>query len=87
MKVFIILHYTFNGNVYPGIDYVDSVMKTLQEFEMFLIEAKLHAVTFSNSSEVVHHQLCHVQHFHNGLYKDLLTQRHYMICDTEVEVV
>lgn len=86
MKVFIILHYTFNGNVYPGIDYVDSVVKTMQEFEMFLIEAKLHAVTFPTCGEVVHRQLRHVQHFYNGLYKDLLTQRHYMICDMEVDV-
>lgn len=78
--MFFLLHYEFTGLVYPGIEYVDMLTKTEQEFETFLGTALLHAVTFSAMEETIHRRLENLSEFHNGLYRDLRTNINYIIC-------
>lgn len=80
MKQFLLLHYEFTGLVYPGIEYVDMLAKTEQEFKDFLETALLYAVTYSAMGETVHRRLENLYEFHNGLYRDLITNMNYIIC-------
>jgi hypothetical protein len=78
--MFFLLHYEFTGLVYPGIEYVDMVTKTDQEFETFLGTALLYAVNYSAMGETVHRRLDNLFEFHNGLYRDLRTNKNFIIC-------
>ena len=80
MRLYLLLHYDFTGLVYPGIEYVDMLTKTEQEFEAFLKTALLHPVTYSAMGESLHGRLDNLPEFHNGLYRDLRTNINYMIC-------
>lgn len=80
MKVFAFISYTFNGLEYPGITYVDSWTKTEVEFNEYLQLVQLHPVTFSTSGQFLFEQLKSSDQFFNGLYMDVIDQRHYMIC-------
>ena len=80
MRQYLMLHYDFTGMVYPGIEYVDMLTKTDQEFEVFLETALLHAVTYSAMGETVHRRLDNLFEFHNGLYRDLRTNKNFIIC-------
>lgn len=80
MRLYLLLHYEFTGLVYPGIEYVDMVTKTDQEFEVFLDTALLYAVTYSAMGETVHKRLDNLLEFHNGLYRDLRTNQNFIIC-------
>lgn len=83
MKVYLFISYSFNGLVYPGIEYMDSFFKTEVEFDLFLQNAQLHVVTFGHG-ETLHHQLFSHNEFYNGLYKDVMEDQQYMICCVDV---
>lgn len=77
--MYLLLHYEFTGLVYPGIEYVDMLTKTNQEFTAYLETALLYAVTYSAMGESVHRRLDDLSEFHNGLYRDLRTGMNFII--------
>lgn len=81
MKLYSIVQYKFTKypHIQTGIEYIYNYTLSEESFNLFLDNSCINSITFNLNGEQVHNHMTSNKEFYNGLYKDVLTDKNYII--------
>lgn len=77
MKLYSVIQYRLID--YTGIQYIESYKLLEQSFMLFIQNTSIYSISFNLNGQQIHHQLSTINEFYDGLYKDIINNRYYII--------